>query len=407
MTSKIQTDADVSQRVQSLLKTHPLVDGHNDWVWQLRKFYGENWWALDLNADARNFVPPLHTDIPRLREGGVAGQFWAAWIPPKITGPAAIQATLEQIDIVHGIALRYPETFEIATTSADVRRIKANGKIASLIGIEGGHQIGNSLPALRQFFALGARYMTLTHVQHTDWADCANLPPKHHGLTDFGLVVVDEMNRLGMLIDLSHVSADVMHMAIERSKAPVIFSHSGVRALVDHPRNVADDVLAKLPANGGLVMVIFYPVYISQARFEWEALRVGEEARCAELFCRQTERIESALESWLVSNPEPQTQISDVADHLEHVVKIAGFDHVGLGSDFDGIEVTPIGLSGVNGFPALLRELMHRGWNDENLAKLMGANVMRALDDAAKIAKGLNANFPTTLTITDFTTIRP
>jgi membrane dipeptidase len=406
MTSKTPSDAEVSPRVQSLLKAHPLVDGHNDWVWQLRKFYGENWWALDLNGDARDFVPPLHTDIPRLREGGVAGQFWAAWIPPKITGPAAIQATLEQIDIVRGIALRYPETFEIATTSSDVRRIKASGKIASLIGIEGGHQIGNSLPALRQFFALGARYMTLTHVQHTDWADCANLAPQHHGLTEFGLTVVDEMNRLGMLIDLSHVSADVMHMAIERSKAPVIFSHSGVRALVDHPRNVADDVLTKLPANGGVVMVIFYPVYISQARFEWEALRVGEEARCRELYCGQIERVESALAGWLAANPEPQVHISDVADHIDHVVKVAGYDHVGLGSDFDGIEVTPIGLSGVNGFPALLSELINRGWNDENLAKLMGANVLRALDNAAAIAKGLNANIPTTMTISDFASSR-
>jgi membrane dipeptidase len=391
-----------ADRLKSLLSAHPLVDGHNDWVWQLRKYYGEKWWSLDLEADATKFTPPLHTDIPRLREGSVAGQFWAAWIPPKLTGPAAIQATLEQIDIVHGIAQRYPEHFEIATTSADVHRIRASGKIASLIGIEGGHQIGNSLAALRQYFALGARYMTLTHVAHTDWADCANLAPKHNGLTEFGLSVVDEMNRLGMLIDLAHVSADVMHMAIDRSKAPVIFSHSGVRALVDHPRNVADDVLAKLPDNGGVVMVIFYPVYLSQDRFNWEAARIGEEARLAELYCGQPDRVAVALEHWLTSKPEPQTSVKDVADHIEHVARIAGYDHVGFGSDFDGIEVTPTGLSGVNCFPALLAELMARGWRDGDLIKLMGGNVLRALEQAAQVARGLNANLPSVKTINDF-----
>jgi membrane dipeptidase len=395
-------DATHANRLKSLLSAHPLVDGHNDWVWQLRKYYGENWWSIDLEADATKFALSLHTDIPRLREGSVGGQFWAAWIPPKLTGPAAIQATLEQIDIVHGIAQRYPAHFEIATSAADVHRIYGSGKIASLIGIEGGHQIGNSLPALRQYFALGARYMTLTHVAHTDWADCANLAPKHHGLTEFGLHIVDEMNRLGMLIDLAHVSADVMHMAIDRSKAPVIFSHSGARALVNHPRNVADDVLAKLPANGGVVMVIFYPVYISQDRFNWEASRIGQEARLAELYCGQPDRIAAALDHWLATNPEPQTSVADVADHIEHVVKIAGYDYVGLGSDFDGIEVTPMGLSGVNGFPALLCELMSRGWSDDNLIKLMGANVLRALEQAAQVARGLNANLPTTKTIGDF-----
>jgi membrane dipeptidase len=342
----MKTDAILADHLQSLLSAHPLVDGHNDWVWQLRKYYGEKWWSLDLEADATKFTPPLHTDLPRLREGSIGGQFWAAWIPPKLTGPTAVQATLEQIDIIHGLAQRYPAHFEIATTAADVHRVHASGKIASLIGIEGGHQIGNSLPALRQFFALGARYMTLTHVAHTDWADCANLAPKHNGLTEFGLSVVDEMNRLGMLIDLAHVSADVMHMAIDRSKAPVIFSHSGARALVDHPRNVADDVLAKLPANGGVVMVIFYPVYLSQDRFDWEAARIGEEARLAELYCGQPDRVAAALQQWLANNREPDTSVKDVADHIEHVAQIAGYDHVGLGSDFDGIEVTPTGLSG-------------------------------------------------------------
>jgi membrane dipeptidase len=398
----MHTETTSADRLKSLLAAHPIVDGHNDWVWQLRKFHGEAWWSLDLEADATHFIPPLHTDIPRLRVGCVGGQFWAAWVPPKLVGAAAIQATLEQIDIVHGIARRYPTHFEIATSASDVRRIHASGKIASLIGIEGGHQIGNSLPALRQYFALGARYMTLTHVAHTDWADCANLAPKHGGLTDFGLSVVDEMNRLGMLIDLAHVSADVMHMAIDRSKAPVIFSHSGARALVDHPRNVADDVLEKLPANGGVVMVIFYPVYISQPRFDWEASRIGEEARLRELYCGQPDRIDAGLADWLNANREPQTNIADVADHIVHIVKVAGFDHVGLGSDFDGIEVTPVSLSGVDGFPALLAELIARGWSDENLIKLMGANVLRALEQAAQVAAGLNTNLPTPKTISDF-----
>jgi membrane dipeptidase len=389
-------NAQTANRIQSLLARYPMVDGHNDWVWQLRKFYGEDWWGLDLTADARTFTPPLHTDIPRLRQGGLAGQFWAAWIPPKITGPAAIQATLEQIDIIHGIAARYPKTFEVATTADDVRRVHKAGKFASLIGIEGGHQIGNSLAALRQFYALGARYMTLTHVKHTDWADCANLAPLHHGLTEFGLRVVDEMNRLGMLIDLSHVSADVMAMALERSKAPVIFSHSGARALVDHPRNVSDDVLDKLPANGGVVMVIFYPVYINTARYEWEAARVGEEARLAEVFQGQPARIQAGLENWFAANPEPRTGVTDVADHIDYIAQRCGNDHVGLGSDFDGIEVTPDGLNGVEGFPALLAELMARGWSDENLAKLTGANVLSALEKAAEVASSLNDSLPYT-----------
>lgn len=388
-------------RVQALIKDHPMVDGHNDWVWQLRKYHGEGWWGLDLTSDASTFTVPLHTDIPRLRAGGLSGQFWACWIPPKITGPAAIQATLEQIDIVHGIAARYPDVFAIATTAAEVLACHSSGKIASLIGIEGGHQIGNSLAALRQFFALGARYMTLTHVQHTDWADCANLPPVHHGLTDFGLSVIDEMNRLGMLVDLSHVSADVMHMALDHSKAPVIFSHSGARAVVDHVRNVDDHVLAKLPTNGGVVMVIFYPVYVSTAFFAWEAARVGEEARLRERFAGEPKRSDAALEDWLSANPAPETSIRDVADHIEHVAKVSGYDHVGLGSDFDGIEVTPIGLSGVDGFPSLIAELMDRGWSDDNLAKLMGGNILRALEQATNVASQLRTVSPTTRTFAD------
>jgi membrane dipeptidase len=391
-------DVATTDRIQSLLRDNPMIDGHNDWVWQLRKFYGENWWNLDLTADARTFDPPLHTDIPRLRQGGLSGQFWAAWIPPKIMGAEAIQATLEQIDIIHGLALRYPQMFEIAITGDDVRRLHASGKFASLIGIEGGHQIGNSLAALRQFFALGARYMTLAHMQHNDWADCANLAPIHNGLTDFGLDVVDEMNRLGMLLDLSHVSAGVMDMALTRTKAPVIFSHSGARTLVDHPRNVGDDILDRLPANGGLVMVIFYPVYINSARLAWEALRIGEEARTSEYFAGQPERAAAAMTIWRASNPEPPTQISHVADHIDYIAQRIGHDHVGLGSDFDGIEVTPDQLEGVDGFPALLAELIARGWSDENLAKLMGGNVLRVLDRAAEVAKGLNATLPSTET---------
>ena len=381
-------------RVAKVLRATPLIDGHNDWAEQLRQDYGEKWWAVDLTADSRKFKHPLQTDIPRLRAGQVGGQFWSVYVPASVTGPAAVEATLKQIDIVRGIAARHPETFEMAATAADVRRIHAAGKIASLIGVEGGSQIDNSLAVLRQYHALGARYLTLTHVLNNDWADSATDAPAHRGLTPFGRQVVAEMNRIGMLVDLSHVSPATMKAALAATRAPVIFSHSSARALVDHPRDVPDDVLALLPANGGVVMVNYAPGYVSDARRKWTAARAGQQASFnappySGLYIGQPERAAAALADWEKANPMPRATLAEVADHIEHIAKIAGHDHVGLGADLDGIDDTPVGLEGVETYPALLAELMRRGWSDGDVAKLAGGNVLRVLARAEAVAAGM------------------
>jgi membrane dipeptidase len=400
--SPASAEPDYAARVEKILKTTPLIDGHNDWPEQLRAQFGEKWWAVDLNADSRTFKKPLDTDIPRLRKGRLGAQFWSVWIDPAIKGPAAVQATLEQIDIVHGLALRYPETFELANTAADIRRIHRSGKIASLIGVEGGNQINNSLPTLRQYYALGARYMTITHVLNTDWADSANEVPKHGGLTPFGKAVISEMNRLGMLVDLSHVSATTMKAALAVTKAPVIFSHSSARGLSDHPRNVPDDVLTMMKANGGVVLINVYPVYVAQARYEWEASRIAEEARLALIAMAQPERIAKGLADWIAANPEPKVTIAHTADQIDYIARVAGHDHVGLGADYDGIEVTPEGLDGVDGYPKLLAELMRRGWKDSDIAKLAGHNVLRAMEGAEAVALRLRGSPVPAAVISDF-----
>ena len=400
-TTPALAQTDYSARIERVLKATPLIDGHNDWAEQLRKQFGEAWWTADLNADSRQFTKSLDTDIPRLRKGRVGGQFWSVWVPAELSGPAAVVATLEEIDIVRGLALRYPETFELAQTAADIRRIHKAGKIASLIGVEGGHQIANSLPVLRQYYALGARYMTLTHVLNTDWADSSNVPAEHSGLTAFGKAVVGEMNRLGMLVDLSHVSPDTMRAALAVTKAPVIFSHSSARALSDHPRNVPDDVLRLLAANDGVVMVNFYPVYVTAERFRWESERLAQEARQGLLSMAQPEKAAEALATWVSAHPEPPVTIGQLADQIDYVARIAGHTHVGLGADYDGIEVTPVGLEGVDGYPALLAELMARGWSDADIAALAGGNLLRVLEASEAVAMRLRATAPTTLTIKD------
>ena len=391
-------------RVAAVLKATPLVDGHNDWAEALRDAHGEGWWKLDLAGDTRKLKPPLMTDIPRLKAGGMGGQFWSVYVPAKLTDAQAVKATLEQIDIVRGIAARYPETFELATTATDVRRIHAAGRIASLIGVEGGHQINNSLPVLRQYYALGARYMTLTHVLTTDWADAATDDPKHAGLTPFGKAVVAEMNRLGMLVDLSHVSPATMKAALAVTKAPVIFSHSSARALVDHPRNVPDDVLKLVAANGGVVMVTFAQPYVSNARYRWEATRAGVRASAATLpfaglYLGQPERAKTAFDAWEKANPKPFATLSDVADHIDHVAKIAGHDHVGIGGDLDGIPDAPKGLEDVSTYPALMAELMRRGWSDADVAKLAGGNVLRVMERAEAVAAGMHGQMPSGATV--------
>ena len=390
---------DYAPRVARILEATPLIDGHNDLPWEIRDRYKGDLSALDLAQDtaklpASGDAAPLMTDIPRLRAGMVGGQFWSVWVPVEIKGYEAVQTTIEQIDLVKRMTAKYRGTFEMAYTAADVRRIHKAGKIASLIGIEGGHQINDSLPVLRQMYDLGARYMTLTHVTNTSWADAATDAPAHHGLTPFGENVVREMNRIGMLVDLSHVSPETMRSALAVSAAPVIFSHSGARAIVDHPRDVPDDVLALLPKNGGVVMVNFFPGYVSEARNRWEADRAAEQARYNSppyggLYIGQPDRAKTALAAWDREHPRPVTTLAEVADHIEHVRRVAGIDHVGLGSDFDGIPDAPVGLEAVDKYPALLEELMRRGWSDSDIAKLAGENVLRVMASAEQVSMRL------------------
>src|SRR5882757_209762 len=387
---------DYRHRVEQVLVRTPLIDGHNDLPWEIRDRFKSDLAAVDLQSDTTHLPFPagasaLMTDIPRLRAGDVGGQFWSVWIPSDMKGYQAVQVTLEQIDLVKRMAARYPGDLEMAYTAADVRRIHRSGKIACMIGIEGGHQVNNSLAVLRQMYDLGARYMTLTHVLATDWADAATDAPRHHGLTPFGVEVVREMNRLGMLVDLSHVSPDTMRAALAATEAPVIFSHSSARALVDHPRNVPDDILRSVAANGGVVMVNFAPGYVSDARNHWDADQAAERTRFNSppyvgLYIGQPERAKAALTAWEQTHPRPATTLVQVADHIDHIRQTAGVDHVGLGSDFDGIEDAPVGLEGADRYPALLEELMRRGWTDADIAKLAGENLLRVMAAAEKVA---------------------
>lgn len=402
-------DAD-AQRIARILAQTPLIDGHNDLPWEIRSRFASDLARADLSRStvglpAPEGSPPLMTDIPRLKAGHVGAQFWSVWIPAETQGPTAVQMTIEQIDLVKQMCARYPQDLAMAYTAADIVRLHKSGRIASLIGVEGGHQINNSLPALRAYYELGARYMTLTHFANIAWADSATDNPVHQGLTPFGKEVVREMNRLGMLVDLSHVSADTMRAALAVSEAPVMFSHSSARALVDHPRNVSEDVLRLVAANGGIVMVNFYPGYVSEARRRWEADRAAEQARYNSppfggLYIGQPERARAALEEWERAHPRPAVGIGDVAAHIEYIAKVAGVDHVGLGSDFDGIPDAPADLDGVDKYPALLAELAHRGWNDADLSEVAGGNLLRVLAKAEEVSARLRTTRgPSTATL--------
>jgi membrane dipeptidase len=342
-------DAALAARIDRVLAHTPVIDGHNDLAWQIRTCFGSVD-RIDLRVNMAGASKPdnavadcewtaLMTDIPRLHAGHVGGQFWSVWVPPELSGLAAVKTTLEQIDLVHALAARYPDDLQMAYTADDIVRIGKTGRVASLIGIEGGHQIDNSLATLRQMYALGARYMTLTHTLNNDWADSATENPRHHGLTAFGRAVVHEMNRLGMLVDLSHVSPETMKAALAVTQAPVMFSHSGARALVDHPRDVPDDVLALVRQNRGVVMVNFYPGYVSAEVARWSADRSAEKARLNSppydgLFVGQPERAKAAMAEWEKAHPAPGATIAMVADHIDHVRQVAGIDCVGIGSDF-------------------------------------------------------------------------
>jgi membrane dipeptidase len=379
-------------RAKALHKAVPLIDGHNDFPWALREANpARDLDALDLRA---HLAPPIMTDIPRLRAGGVGGQFWSVWVPPSLSGDAAVRTTLEQIDVVHRMVAKYPDTFQLALTADDVDRAFKAGKIASLIGMEGGHSINNSMATLRQMYAVGARYMTLTHTHNTDWADSATDKPEHHGLTPFGEAVVHEMNRLGMLVDLSHVSPETMAAALRVSKAPVIFSHSSARAICDHPRNVPDDILREVTANGGVVMVNFYPNFLvpeggKQATELYALQRTLEDAHPGDM-----KAVEAGMNEYRKSHPLPKATIKLVADHVDHVKQIAGVDHVGIGSDFDGIDITPEGLEDVSKYPALTAELLSRGWSDEDVKKFLGLNVLRAMRQAEAVAASMKNEPP-------------
>jgi membrane dipeptidase len=382
-------DAATLARVRQLLREVPLIDGHNDLPWQYRKRTNDLT-AIDLARDTSKLTPTVATDIPRLRAGGVGAQFWSVYVPPIPAGPPAVQAVLEQIDVVHQIVARFPETFELALTAADIERIHRQGKIASLIGMEGGHSINNSLAVLRMTYGLGARYMTLTHTKNTDWADAAGDKPKHHGLTQFGEEVVREMNRIGMMVDLSHVTDETMRAALKVSQAPVIFSHSSARALCDSPRNVPDDVLETTAHDGGVVMVCFLPGYLTERARIAMAASEAEKARLRKLYPENSPSYKKALDAWRRKHPSlHESSLTDVADHIDHVRKVAGIDHVGIGSDFDGFDGAPDGLEDVSCYPALLAELMRRGYTREEIKQVAGINLLRVFREVEKVSAQL------------------
>jgi membrane dipeptidase len=380
-----QAETALLERAQALHKQVPLIDGHNDYPWALRENAERDLDKLDISKPQ----PSIMTDIGRLRAGGVGGQFWSVYVPADLQGQAAVTATLEQIDIVHRMMRKYPETFELALTSDDVERIFKKGKIASLIGMEGGHSIDNSLGALRMFHRLGARYMTLTHSRNIPWADSATDTLVLGGLSPFGEQVVREMNWLGMLVDLSHVSPDTMADAIRVSQAPVIFSHSSARALNDVPRNVPDNVLQMLPKNGGVVMVTFVPGFLSPKVAAWSKLQTAEENRLKQQFPTDAEAVKKGLADWTKANPAPLSTVADAADHIDHIRKVAGIDHIGLGGDFDGITSVPEGLEDVSKYPALTAELLRRGYKDDDVKKIIGLNILRVMRSVEKVSATL------------------
>ncbi|MFF5533915.1 dipeptidase [Streptomyces cinerochromogenes] len=376
----------------ALLREFPVVDGHNDLPWALRKQAGYDLDALDIAGDQRAH---LHTDLPRLRAGGVGAQYWSVYVPCEEPEPVA--ATLEQIDCVRRLLDRYPAELAPALTAADLETARRDGRIASLMGAEGGHSIANSLGTLRGLYALGVRYMTLTHNDNVDWADSATDEPNVGGLSAFGREVVAEMNRLGMLVDLSHVAATTMRDALDATSAPVVFSHSSARAVCDHPRNIPDDVLERLPANGGVAMVTFVPKFVLQAAVDWTAA-ADENLRAHGLHHLDTSaeamKVHRAFEE---RNPRPVATVSTVADHLDHMREVAGIDHLGIGGDYDGTAFTPDGLNDVSGYPNLLAELLDRGWSKTDLAKLTWQNAVRVLGAAEDVARDLQSTRPASL----------
>lgn len=387
------------ETARDLLREFPVVDGHNDLPWALREQVRYDMAARDIAADQSAH---LHTDIPRLREGGVGAQFWSVYVRSDYAGDQAVSATLEQIDCVRQLLARHPADLRPALTAADMEAARAEGRIASLMGAEGGHSIADSLATLRALYALGVRYMTLTHNDNIAWADSATDEPGVGGLSAFGREVVREMNREGMLVDLSHVAATTMRDALDTTAAPVIFSHSSSRAVCDHPRNIPDDVLERLPANGGVAMVTFVPKFVLQAAVDWTA--AADENMRAHGFhhldtTAEAMKVHRAFEE---SNPRPVATVSTVADHLDHMREVAGIDHLGIGGDYDGTAFTPDGLNDVTGYPNLIAELLDRGWSRADLAKLTWRNAVRVLGAAEDVARDLRSTRgPSNATLAD------
>jgi membrane dipeptidase len=388
-----------AQVAEAALVAAPVWDGHNDVPEQLRErrkdvIAGFDFRDTSTTADPALDRKAMHTDLARLRRGHVGAQFWSVYVSADLTEQQAVQATLEQIDVTRRLIARYPGDMQFAASADDVERAITAHKLASLIGMEGGHSIGNSLGVLRQMYALGARYMTLTHFRNNAWADSATDAPVHNGLTDFGRDVVREMQRLGMLVDLSHVSEKTMLDALEVAKAPVIFSHSNARALNHHPRNVPDAVLDQLKINGGIIMVNAYPGYVVEDTRQWNARRAAEKARSDALGIGNPAAARASLDDWIKANPAPTGGMSDVANHIDHIVRRIGADHVGLGGDFDGIDITVQGMEDVSTYPALFAELARRGYSQTDLEKIASRNMMRVLRGAEAYAAAHREDAP-------------
>ncbi len=377
---------DPPAQLRELLARAPVFDGHNDLPWEIRRLAGGDLAALDPGTSLRG---QTHTDLERLQAGGVGAQFWSVYAPSTLSEPEALSVTLEQIDLVLRMVLGHGEGLVLATNAGDCTEAVASGRIASLLGAEGGHCIASSLAVLRMLHHLGVRYLTLTHNHSTAWADSATDDARAGGLSDFGRTVVAEMNRIGMIVDLSHVAASTMHAALDATSQPVLFSHSSARALVDHPRNVPDAVLQRLPGNGGVCQVTFVPAFVSAACNAWlEEMR--QAMRESGLDPRSVAERERFSVPFASQHPRPRARLADVADHIEHVREVAGVDHVGLGGDFDGTDVLPEGLEDVSAYPRLLAELASRGWSDAELGKLTWGNVLRVVADVCGQSPGPN-----------------
>ena len=391
-----ESDAALEARARRLMSETPLIDGHNDVPWQYRKRVNLHLDQLDFASDLTALDPPMHTDIARLRAGGVGGQFWSVFIPIRESGGEAGDArtVIEQIDFAKRLIAQHPDELQLALTAEDVLRAHRAGRIASLIGMEGGHSIENSLAVLRATYDLGARYMTITHSKSTDWADSATDDTNHGGLTEFGLEVIREMNRIGMIVDLSHVSPATMHDALDETRAPVMFSHSSAFAVCAHPRNVPDDVLLRVKENNGIVMITFVGAFVSdEARLARER---GEEERdrLKQELGDDEEAVRLAMSVWRKDNPAPKATLAQVADHIDHVRNVAGIDHVGIGGDYDGTSSVPVGLEDVSKYPDLVVELLRRGYSDYDVQKILGLNILRVMREVERVAATLGPITP-------------